>query len=411
MDTRIRLERHGSCLLVTPWVSSLADECTCVVLKRARDEKRPWENRLIPQRVPLYTVAAGGKHGLVYGGLSERAETFLRQQNLDVVAVDVRKPLPQVGIDFPDVEYREGQREALLAITQHHEGVLQCPPAWGKTFLIEMLCRIYEQSRILIITTKSSVLKDIHRRVSNRLSEEAKVVRCDKDLRQFDTLTRVCVCSTMSLHKIPTDWPDIVLFDEVHGAAADGVSTALLAFTSARRYGFSATPRGRSDKADLIVEALFGPVIHRVNYQDAVRTGSVSRIQVWMVDVEGPVPKGTDTTTLNRHGIWRNTVRNDMVRKTVRALFKIGIQKVLIMTTTVEHAAILKLYLPEFRIVCNKPDPDRLAQLTKKGFLPDPTVLDEDEEKLRADFKNGQVTGIICTQRWREGYTHSPSWQ
>ena len=144
--------------------------------------------------------------------------------------------------------------------------------------------------------------------------------------------------------KSGADMADIVLFDECHGAAAEGLSQTLVRLNKPRLFGFSATPKGRLDKADILVEAIFGPVIFRYEYQKAVEDGTIAPIHVYMYKIDGAPIRQKHKTWKKRFGIWQNSRRNQAICQFARH-YPAEVQ-LLILVDTIEHGVMLKRMLP-----------------------------------------------------------------
>ena len=84
-------------------------------------------------------------------------------------------------------------------------------------------------------------------------------------------------------------------------------------------FGFSASPRGRTDGADLAIEAMFGPVIYKLPYQEAEAKGNVATITVHVYRVPGVPIRYDNDVAQYRYGIWRNALRNRMVAQAAAA--------------------------------------------------------------------------------------------
>jgi superfamily II DNA or RNA helicase len=126
-------------------------------------------------------------------------------------------------------------------------------------------------------------------------------------------------------------------------------------------------------------------------------------MQVRIVPVEGPVVHGKDPIDLNRQGIWRNTIRNTKIAKTVQKLQEEGIHKILIMVSTAEHAYYLKQYLPDFHVVHSGISPEKIAKFKRLGILPDTEDPNPDIDSIKQLFVSNVITKVISTMKWREG--------
>jgi superfamily II DNA or RNA helicase len=166
--------------------------------------------------------------------------------------------------------------------------------------------------------------------------------------------------------------------------------------------GFSATPKGRGGNTDMKVEAMFGPIIASYTYEEAVELNAVVPIEVRIVKVKGMDYTYNDPTALNRHGLWRNTVRNQKIKEVSNWLDAEGVTKQLIMTGTAEHAYNIKRYLPEFTVVHSDLPEERKDFLVSRKLL-DINEADIDTDEIKRKFENDELTKVISTFRWKEG--------
>jgi superfamily II DNA or RNA helicase len=158
-----------------------------------------------------------------------------------------------------------------------------------------------------------------------------------------------------------------------------------------------------------LVEALFGPVILQVTYQEAEAAGLVVEIEARLMNVASSKTfKQKSDIALERNGYWRHTDRNKAIAAAARS-FADDAQTMILVKTT-EHALYLRRQLPEYTIVHAGISDDRW-----KGFLDVGLVTVEDEhiksidiDALRVSFEQNELKKVICTPTWREGvnFTH-----
>jgi len=380
-DTRFRCERDI--------------EATAVITRKG----------LVITPVPLFQANSDNSGGVFYTGLLSIVLKHLKRVKREYTVIDnrdksmLRDTLPE----FPDVAYREHQEDVLRKLLSSSNGIIKAVPAFGKSFIIGIYCKMRcMEERIMVVTNRKSVLTDLFKRIGQDIgTSKVCIVGATK---VFDPRKRVAVVSAFSMHHIPSDWPGVILYDEVHGAAAPCIGRELMRFSEARFYGFSGTPKGRGDGGDLIGESLFGDIIHEVGYDQALASGNVTDMEVRIVKVKGdPAPNVRDKIDFDRQNIWRNSVRNMKIADVVKALEKDGIEKILIFVTTAEHAYYLRMFLPNFEVVHNKMSPAKIAQFHKQGLLRPGELCDPDVEALKEGFKGTVYTKVIASMIWREG--------
>jgi superfamily II DNA or RNA helicase len=376
---------------VDPWLPALEKVLTQV---RRQHDYRFNRTRFIPEKLYLLEKHETRTVGVVFGGLYSRIKEYV--EGYEDLNFQTPLPVPEWGRLEP---LRAKQDEVLAAIIAAYRGVIVAPTGFGKTFIIIQLCRIYPQLKILITTMRANVVTDIYRRlIENDASIKASLCQGGNT---FVPESQVIVCTAGSLHKIDAAWPDILIYDEVHSASAKEVSKKLAGFSSAKMFGFSASPKGRSDNTDLMTEALFGPPIINIEYKEASEKKLVAPIDVLMMHVEGAIDTPIKTTAINRRGIWRNYKRNKTIADVARKMEKEG--QVLILVSVVEHVLALHKLLPDYQFVFSKLDPKRWAELFNAGFTKDPVCPTLNTVQLCSDFRDGRIKNVIATMCWREG--------
>lgn len=186
----------------------------------------------------------------------------------------------------------------------------------------------------------------------------------------------------------------------------------LMKFCWARRFGFSASPV-RNSGDQLVMESLLGPVIMKVDYEDAVESGMVTPMRYLMLPcTQGPqILNNPDLPEfmMKRCAYWCNTWRNRVIRNFVYDLRRSYDGQILIMVATLQHAIQLNLMLPDF-VVAYYGNTD-MTQL-RKQFPPEryPGLdLDKyrtskkDLDRMRAAFAKGTLKRVISTGVFRQG--------
>lgn len=301
------------------------------------------------------------------------------------------------------VTLRHGQKECIEAFLKEKHGVIQAPVGFGKTFLISLLIQMFPKEKFHICTKSRDILQEIY----NRLIEVTPNVGIYCGDRK-DLYSRVTLITADSLGGLPADDVAFFIFDECHLAAAPTYSRAILdKYRFSRMYGFTATPKGRSDGADDVLSMLFGDIIYSMTYEEGQEAGLVVPISVqWLHCGYSPysASQWVSKVAQFRHCIWENDTRNRMIADYVTEHCAAQ-DKVLILVQTVEHAVHLKAVLPEFELVYATFNKDDLAGYIRKGLLPeDYTPLSaKDRKRMQDDFKSGRIRRVIATSVWNTG--------
>lgn len=399
-----KLVSDGSMLMVDPWNPMLSRECTY-----HRTSYDPFTSEKKKVKEELYHVQHidGRTVGYVADGLCDRVMRWFNDKSLPFTFENKRYwkelPVPDWGkVDF--AELRDGQEEALTVIATNYNGVIDACTGYGKTYLIVQLCRMYPKLNIVLITSRKSVVKTIYDRLMKErcLAGQVGIITSSKNTGPD---YRIIVTTTKSMEKVNYETCDLLLFDECHGLAAPGTAYKMAIFRRARKFGLSASPEGRGDTADKVLEGLIGPTRFSLSYQKGVDIGAVVPIDVHMYDVPGARVWHRTRLALKRAGLWQNEVRNKMIADIALSF---GEQQVLIMCETVEHVMQLKQYLPEYVAAYATCSKERYEEYTQAGLTKDPILKEEDLTKLQEGFESGKIRHILSTMVFKEGYQRWP---
>jgi superfamily II DNA or RNA helicase len=240
------------------------------------------------------------------------------------------------------------------------------------------------------------VVKSLRDRIGCKIGSDQVGLCADG---KSETSRRVVVSTCASILKCDRDC-DLLLFDEAHGVGHNEVALNLREFKKARKFGFTATPGGRSDGADLVMEAVFGPVLASIPYAEAEAGGLVVPIEVVTHRVDmGDSPLPGDPVSRKRWRYWRNKDRNKAVADA--ALSFPEDELVLVMVETLEHAAYLAPMLPGFKVAHAAEGvlKGRSKLIQAAGLELGRGALDE----MRKSFARGDIKKIIATMAWKQG--------
>jgi len=352
------------------------------------------------------------KHNAIetFSGLRSRVEGVLKKRNYNVTHTRKDfKPLETnldllTEEDLGNLENRDDQIAVMGLVCDHPDGfIVKAPTGWGKSYLICQVAQVLPTARIAIVAPGQEIVKTLYKRLKRRIRDVGIVGGGENHI------TRITVSTMESIHKLDTYEWDLLLFDEVHKAAAPATSNNVASiFNRTKCVGLSASPDGRSDGADLVTEALFGPIIYEVDYNEGVERGAVVPIKVKMYKVDvGPSRKFNSVAATNRNGLWRNEARNKLIAKLAKQIPED--EQVLITVGTVEHALFLREHLPDFEVVfshmTNKTmlkwyHEERFQKI--KGFYKG-ELMKGRREALRVAFEKGELKRAIATSLWNTG--------
>jgi superfamily II DNA or RNA helicase len=281
-------------------------------------------------------------------------------------------------------------------------GQIEAPTGDGKTWIIVQVCKMYPRARIVIIAPGIDVTKTIRDRLTTEIPR-GDIGQIGGGRREFGR--RVTVCVRNSIHKADLDNCQIILYDECHTAAGEVTSKALTNAMDCKMFGFSASTEMRTDNADMLVEAHFGPVIHVTTYQESQHRGNIVPLRVLLRSVGlGPVVRSANSSVLNRHGLWRNKFRNKLIAEDALSHSAHG-EQVLISVGTVEHGLELMRYLGDsFAFVYSNMDVALRKRYEKEGVITEGNhpITTQERVHMQEEFEAGRLLRVISTC-WNQG--------
>jgi len=191
----------------------------------------------------------------------------------------------------------------------------------------------------------------------------------------------------------------LLLYDECHTLSASRAD-AIMQASKAIRYGFSATPTGRFDGADLVTEGCFGPVVYRRTYQQAVEDGAVVPIYIVWIPVSKPHAWRQFAT---RDGAYRNAVwKNKEHHKLTKAIFDhipLDMQAIAVVDKLSHMDGVLQ-EMPELTYTHGSKNFKDLEDIKPKVIK---AVSGDRREKVRRMLETGECMRAIASGIYRVG--------
>ena len=355
----------------------------------------------------LYQVDDMGRLACGIGFL-DRLYTLLAGRGYPIQYLDQTEPSPRPDAYYFDlqrvlaagVEFRHRQDEVATLISQRERGIIKAVAGFGKSYCVATIALAFPYAKIAVAVPGAEIMRDMMGKLTKYLPHVGQF-GCGKHKRG----TRINLYSFGSLHHCDEP-PDILIADEVHRIAAESYSRNLASITThARMFGFSATPSGRSDGADIRAESFFGPIIFELDWDEARANNLVPDLEVHWHPVTMAVnpSAGKQGVAKKRAGIWRNHARNAAIAAVARVYPPE--ESVLIMVETIDHAVYLQQHLPEYTLCYANIDKKRYEQYQNRELLgADFTPLTEqDREQMQHDFREGRLRKVISTSVWGTG--------
>lgn len=400
---KVLLTRDSGSPLVecSPWVPMLEQ-----VLVYETSTYTPGDRFPKVEKHGMFWLSDDKSSGYFPIGMLHRVCKLLAQAGYEIEAKDLRDRSRY----FPEPDWlaahdlRAGQMDVLKAITDSDNGLIVCPTGFGKSFVITLLVKMYPTLNFLIVAPGIAETDNLYKRIREVERDVALLNGTSRD----DPNHRVIVSTSRSFLKADLDKTDIFLFDEAHACGNNKTTQDILDnLRGCRIFGFTATPKGRSDKSDMLIEAVFGRKLVEFDYDDAMVAGNVSPIEVQMWSVPGQIESsksryGNAMTQNKRRFYWNNPTRNLLIKAIADTVPED--EQLLIMVDTVEHLIRLGALLPGYALVCG--DGHDLAKEAARLKLDISRNRLGDTKQayvgLSTEFSAGTLTRVVATYRWKQ---------
>ena len=296
-------------------------------------------------------------------GLKDRVIKFYKKQypNIKFEIIDHRDFKSRIAMhkieDVPlnGVILRKHQVKAGNAMLKKKHGVLWAATNSGKTEVAIAVIKSINEPTLFLVKGKDLVVQTYERFKTRLGDDDIGIIMSDKwDVRKFtiasaDTLARrfkptKATASSMDKKKQVEELLTgikVVIIDECHTLASDGLFSIVRYCTAPYRFGLSGTPFKRGDKQDLKLIALTGEVCYKVTNKEMIEDGVSVPTHIAMVDIDKPtLPIGIDYQTAYDDGIVYNVHRNTAICEAALAYNDRG-KQVLVIVKKIDHGYLL----------------------------------------------------------------------
>jgi superfamily II DNA or RNA helicase len=298
---------------------------------------------------------------------------------------DRRMPFP-----LPDLKLARGfihtQKDLFFrTMVLDSGGLVVAPTRYGKTFLIINMCRVWKGLPTLVVLPGRSLVRQMVKTLKEELPGRhiVQIGAGSSNKFQSDDIT---VCSMDSLHWLDASKFRLVLIDEPHMIATDTRSAMIARFDQARKYGFTATPSGRFDGRDILIEALIGPVLVEKTYREAVAEGAILQIVAIMLKTEYGACGAVMRNACYRRLVWENDYVAAMLRDFSNNVVPPEWQTIVFIDNE-KQARFLKQRIPDAEIAM-----DKVMTGAERDDLFDRLVNDEVKRCLASNILSTGVT-------------------
>lgn len=282
----------------------------------------------------------------------------------------------------------ESQMQALRALIDAGQGLIQAPTAYGKGVLLGCLPRLLPCSWLILVQDRA-LLEQLGNRVANMTGKATG--RIGDGHWSTATVTIAMIQSLYSRlkdgNKEVEKWLGsirAVAVDEVHGVASSSGLAILRALHRAWfRLGLSATPFGRSDARDIHVVEHLGRIVHLVSDQQMEQEGKIAKTEIRIHRVG---QRGVNDYSC---GGYKNFIELSAVRNAeVARIWRFGQRPLLTFVKGLDHGQYLLQIAQQIGL--------------RAAFIEGATPA-ADRAQAIAAFEEGRIDSLIASNAMKQG--------
>jgi superfamily II DNA or RNA helicase len=350
-------------------------------------------------------------------GLLPRAKEILEEFDIDYQIIDNRPNLnygsPLQICNESNFEPRDYQVKAVNLAWQNGSGVIQMATGSGKTATLSLIAGKFNIPTVIYVIGIELLyqMKDTLQKLFP--SEKIGMVgdgHCDIQKITISTIWTAAAAFGKKTSAIDSDLTiyskskdklndlkktqirkmigeaELFILDECQICGSDTVDLLHKESVSAKhRFLLSGTPY-RSDGANILIEAVGGPIIYRLNASDLIDKGILVPPKIHFINISKKLGMGKSYQEIYKNFITENDERNQIIAKAAKKLVNDG-RKVLILVTKIEHGKrILELLKNTLRVSSldgtNSSD-DRISDIKK--------------------MKNGELDVLVASKIFDQG--------
>lgn len=188
------------------------------------------------------------------------------------------------------IEIRDYQREAVDYFIQHRRGIMLSPTGSGKSLMIYLLMRYFEQEKFLIVVPTTSLVEQLYSDFADYSSQDNTFIVDDSSIHRIYSghdkdygNKRIVITTWQSIHNLPPAWFHsftAIIGDEAHTFKAKSLNKIMNSCVNASiRIGTTGTLDG-TQVHELVLTGLFGPVYRATTTKRLMDDDTLSKTQI-----------------------------------------------------------------------------------------------------------------------------------
>ena len=286
-----------------------------------------YKNKVWDGKIRLYSTY----EKLLYSGLLKHTLQFSKKRKYAVQIMTPDEFLPVEKRDFPDLKLpitpRNYQLSAVKHAIENEKCILLSPTASGKSLIIYMLIRYYEELKSLIIVPTTSLVEQLFKDFQSYGWDSEK--NCHRIYSGKEKITdkRVVISTWQSLYRLDSEFFEpyrMVVGDEAHGFKAKSLTDIMTKLVDCRvRIGTTGT-LDDTKTHKFVLEGLFGPVYEVTTTKKLMDDKHLANLKIHCIVLQYPeeICKAIKSFTYHQEiqYLVSNDTRNDFICDIVRKL-------------------------------------------------------------------------------------------
>jgi len=245
-----------------------------------------FKNKWWDGKVRLFDMRAGK----LYSGLVPYLQNFCNERSYsfeitDECFLDDNFSLDE-GKEFAKTlklpfEPRDYQLDSFVHCVRRKRAVILSPTASGKSYIIYLITRWYQEKTLIVVPTTSLVLQMTNDFIS--YGANPKWIHNIKAGENKQTDRPIVISTWQSLFKMPRSYFDqykLVIGDECHLFKAKSLTGIMENLVDCSyRFGFTGS-LDETEMHKLVLEGLFGPVKQYVTTKELIDSGSLAKLKI-----------------------------------------------------------------------------------------------------------------------------------
>lgn len=339
--------------------------------------------------VPRYVMRKTGDGYCFYAGLLPRVLEYCKAQG---VHVDIQGGIEYIEPSKPrikGIELFDVQKRLVTKAIKANRGLLISPTGSGKTILAMAICSAFPDCKILFLTPSISIMTQTVKEFKAHDFNVTAVGSGQRDLTGDVVVSTVQSYRRLPMIDLADEW-DVVIVDEIHlmSKSLATLEQILSTVLAPVRIGLTAKlPTSRERR--LVLEGILGPVIDKVDLEEATNMDILAEVDLKLV----PVPVNRDLLEYKSYKqiyqkcLIENRARNRLAAQETKRIIQEG-RTVIIFIRHLDHIQHIGEELNDLGVVYHVVE-GNTASVTR--------------EKIRHLMEQGRIKCVIASAVWREG--------